>query len=102
MKIIVSDQGESKFKNGLKLLLKIYKNLSDRFVFVSLFMVSFLIRLPFFFRDYIDRDESTFIFNGSIMGRWAFAIHRPLGFKNLPLRFSSLPVLFTSLGKAFW
>ena len=29
-----------------------------------LFLTSFLIRLPFFFRDYIDRDESTFILMG--------------------------------------
>ncbi len=48
----------------MKLLLKFYKGLSDRFVFVSLFMLSFFIRLPFFFRDYIDRDESTFILIG--------------------------------------
>lgn len=29
-----------------------------------LFLISFIIRLPFFFRDYIDRDESTFILMG--------------------------------------
>jgi len=32
--------------------------------FVFFFGIAFLIRLPFFFRDYIDRDESTFILLG--------------------------------------
>ena len=38
-----------------------YHKLSDRLVFVWLLVLSVLIRFPFFFRDYIDRDESTFI-----------------------------------------
>jgi len=38
-----------------------YENLNDRKVFLYLALISILIRLPFFFRDYIDRDESTFI-----------------------------------------
>ncbi|MBT8264089.1 MAG: glycosyltransferase family 39 protein [Muriicola sp.] len=38
-----------------------YHKLSDRLVFIWLLVLSVLIRLPFFFRDYIDRDESTFI-----------------------------------------
>lgn len=38
-----------------------YEKLSDRKVFLWLALISILIRLPFFFRDYIDRDESTFI-----------------------------------------
>lgn len=38
-----------------------YKNLKDHTVFLVLMGVSFFIRFPFFFRDYIDRDESTFI-----------------------------------------
>lgn len=41
-----------------------YQNLKYRSVFLILFAVSFFIRLPFFFRDYIDRDESTFILMG--------------------------------------
>lgn len=38
-----------------------YHKPSDRLVFIWLLVLSVLIRLPFFFRDYIDRDESTFI-----------------------------------------
>jgi 4-amino-4-deoxy-L-arabinose transferase-like glycosyltransferase len=41
-----------------------YQNLKSRTVFLILFSVSFFLRLPFFFRDYIDRDESTFIIMG--------------------------------------
>ena len=45
-------------------IFKNYSNLKDRTVFLIIFCVSFLIRFPFFFRDYIDRDESTFILMG--------------------------------------
>ncbi len=38
-----------------------YQNLNNKFVFMVLLVLSFFIRFPFFFRDYIDRDESTFI-----------------------------------------
>ena len=38
-----------------------YSQLKDRSVFVSLLVLSFFLRFPFVFRDYIDRDESTFI-----------------------------------------
>ncbi len=41
-----------------------YHHLKTRTVFLWLFLVSFFIRLPFFFRDYVDRDESTFIIMG--------------------------------------
>ncbi len=41
-----------------------YQNLKYRTVFLILFAVSLFVRLPFFFRDYIDRDESTFILMG--------------------------------------
>lgn len=45
-----------------------YKALRWRTVFLIVFLLAFAIRFPFFFRDYIDRDESTFI----IMGQaWA-------------------------------
>lgn len=48
----------------IKLIQKLipdYSNLKNRAVFGILFVFSFFIRFPFFFRDYIDRDESTFI-----------------------------------------
>jgi 4-amino-4-deoxy-L-arabinose transferase-like glycosyltransferase len=38
--------------------------LPQKVVFISLLAVSIVIRFPFFFRDYIDRDESTFILMG--------------------------------------
>jgi hypothetical protein len=45
-----------------------YKRLSFKQVFspayIFLFVATFFIRFPFFFRDYIDRDESTFILIG--------------------------------------
>lgn len=37
------------------------KWLKDRNVFLLLVLLAFIVRLPFIFRDYIDRDESTFI-----------------------------------------
>lgn len=39
----------------------IYSKLSTKTVFLILTAISFFVRFPFFFRDYIDRDESTFI-----------------------------------------
>ncbi|PIF00633.1 MAG: glycosyltransferase [Maribacter sp.] len=45
-------------------ILKNGNNLKDRTVFLLVSCVSLFIRLPFFFRDYIDRDESTFILMG--------------------------------------
>lgn len=41
-----------------------YSSLKNRTVFLLLLLVAFFIRFPFFFRDYIDRDESTFILMG--------------------------------------
>ena len=41
-----------------------YNKLTNSIVFLILFAVSIFIRLPFFFRDYVDRDESTFILIG--------------------------------------
>jgi len=38
-----------------------YKHLKYSTILAILFVVSFFVRFPFFFRDYIDRDESTFI-----------------------------------------
>ncbi|MFT6796984.1 MAG: 4-amino-4-deoxy-L-arabinose transferase-like glycosyltransferase, partial [Maribacter sp.] len=37
------------------------KTFESKTTFLILFLLSFFIRFPFFFRDYIDRDESTFI-----------------------------------------
>jgi hypothetical protein len=45
----------------IKRLTPDYNNLKYCRILGILFVVSFFIRFPFFFRDYIDRDESTFI-----------------------------------------
>lgn len=45
----------------IKRLTPNYNDLKYRTIFGILFLTSFFVRLPFFFRDYIDRDESTFI-----------------------------------------
>ncbi|NAS12607.1 ArnT family glycosyltransferase [Poritiphilus flavus] len=41
-----------------------YHKLTAKRVFLILFCIAFFIRFPFFFRDYIDLDESTFILMG--------------------------------------
>ncbi|WP_297762535.1 glycosyltransferase family 39 protein [uncultured Muriicola sp.] len=41
-----------------------YNKLKGTAVFLLLFALALFIRLPFFFRDYVDRDESTFILIG--------------------------------------
>ncbi|MEN8789521.1 MAG: glycosyltransferase family 39 protein [Flavobacteriaceae bacterium] len=43
---------------------KTFRLFTERRVLLLLTLLSILIRLPFFFRDYIDRDESTFILMG--------------------------------------
>ncbi len=48
-------------KKALDHLVPNYDKLRDSTVFISLLVYAFLLRLPFVFRDYIDRDESTFI-----------------------------------------
>lgn len=48
-------------KKAVSFLTSNYKTLNWRTVFLVLFLVAFFIRFPFFFRDYVDRDESTFI-----------------------------------------
>lgn len=49
------------FKKLIISLTPNYKDLNWKTVFLILFLVAFFVRFPFFFRDYIDRDESTFI-----------------------------------------
>ena len=48
-------------KNLTAILIKNCKAFESRSTLLILFFVSLFIRFPFFFRDYIDRDESTFI-----------------------------------------
>nr|WP_299342259.1 glycosyltransferase family 39 protein [Allomuricauda sp.] len=52
------------FDKILHFLTPNYQKLDWKTVFLILFLVAFFIRFPFFFRDYVDRDESTFIIMG--------------------------------------
>ncbi len=64
-------------------------------------MVSFFIRLPFFFRDYIDRDESTFILIGQ---SWVDG-HLPyteLWDIKPPIAFLFFAVIIYTFGKSFF
>jgi 4-amino-4-deoxy-L-arabinose transferase-like glycosyltransferase len=78
-----------------------YNLLKQRTVFVVLFVISFLIRFPFFFRDYIDRDESTFILmaqswvEGNLPYTELWDLKPPLAF----LFFSGIITIF---GKSFF
>lgn len=75
-------------------------NAKEKTIFLFLSMLSFFIRFPFFFRDYIDRDESTFILIGQswVDGHLPFTelwdVKPPLTF----LYFASIIYLF---GKSF-
>ncbi len=79
----------------------IYTNLKDSSVFIWLFAVSFFIRFPFFFRDYIDRDESTFI----LMGQSLVDGHLPyteLWDLKPPIIFLVFASLIYTFGKSFF
>ena len=73
---------------------------SEKGVFFLLFIYTFFIRFPFFFRDYIDRDESTFI----LMGQSWVDGHLPytqLWDIKPPLTFLYFAALIFSFGKSF-
>ncbi len=73
---------------------------SEKGIFLVLFLYGFFVRLPFFFRDYIDRDESTFI----LMGQSLVDGHLP--FTELwdikpPLTFFFFAIPIYLFGKSF-
>lgn len=69
-------------------------------VFLILSLITFFIRFPFFFRDYIDRDESTFILLGQ---SWAngFLPYTQLWDLKPPLTFAFFAAIITVFGKSF-
>ncbi|MAU17667.1 MAG: glycosyltransferase [Muricauda sp.] len=77
-----------------------YQNLDWKTVFFVLVIVAIFVRFPFFFRDYIDRDESTFI----IMGQsWANG-HLPytqLWDLKPPITFLYFAIIIKIFGKSF-
>ncbi len=78
-----------------------YKNLNNRTVFLILGGVSIFLRLPFFFRDYIDRDESTFI----LMGQSWVDGHLPymeLWDLKPPIAFAFFAAIIYLFGKSFF
>lgn len=73
---------------------------NPRWVFPVLFLVTFLIRFPFFFRDYVDRDESTFILVGQA---WVdgFLPYTELWDVKPPLTFFFFAGIIYLFGKSF-
>ena len=77
-----------------------FDKLSNWGVFLYLSLSSFLIRLPFFFRDYVDRDESTFILMGQA---WVdgYLPYTVLWDVKPPLTFLFYAVVIYLFGKSF-
>ncbi|WP_281541521.1 ArnT family glycosyltransferase [Maribacter aestuarii] len=76
------------------------KYLNENSVFFSLFLITLFIRFPFFFRDYIDRDESTFILLGQ---SWVDGQLPYLELWDLkpPLTFAFFAAIISIFGKSF-
>lgn len=77
-----------------------YKDLDWKTVLMILFLIALFIRFPFFFRDYIDRDESTFI----IMGQSWVDGHLPytkLWDLKPPITFLFFAMIIQVFGKSF-
>ncbi|MBT8183619.1 MAG: glycosyltransferase family 39 protein [Eudoraea sp.] len=77
-----------------------YNKLRGSAVFLLLFTLALFIRLPFFFRDYIDRDESTFILIGQ---SWVdgFLPYTQLWDVKPPLTFLFFAGIIYIFGKSF-
>ena len=88
------------FDNVLRVLTPNYQKLSWQNVLLVLVLVTLFIRFPFFFRDYVDRDESTFI----IMGQSWVNGHLPythLWDLKPPITFLFFASIITIFGKSF-
>ncbi|UII74483.1 glycosyltransferase family 39 protein [Flagellimonas sp. HMM57] len=86
---------------AIRFLTPNYKKLNWKTVFLIVFSVAFFIRFPFFFRDYIDRDESTFI----IMAQSWVDGHLPythLWDLKPPITFLSFAIVIYTFGKSFF
>lgn len=87
-------------KNVIKSLTPNFKELNWKTVFWILFLIALFIRFPFFFRDYIDRDESTFI----IMGQsWVngYLPYTQLWDLKPPITFLFFAAIISVFGKSF-
>ena len=77
-----------------------FSEIKSSLVFLIFFLTTFFIRFPFFFRDYIDRDESTFILLGQ---SWAdgFLPYTQLWDLKPPLTFAFFAAIISVFGKSF-
>lgn len=78
-----------------------YQDLDWKTVFFFLVVISVFIRFPFFFRDYVDRDESTFI----LMGQSWVNGHLPytqLWDLKPPITFLYFAIIIKIFGKSFF
>lgn len=86
----------------MKGLLSVFNRIikSEKGVFFILFLYGFFVRLPFFFRDYVDRDESTFILVGQswVDGHLPFTM---LWDVKPPLNFLFFAIPIYLFGKSF-
>ena len=75
-------------------------DMNRKTVLFSLFLITLFIRFPFFFRDYIDRDESTFILLGQ---SWVDGSLPYLQLWDLkpPLTFAFFAAIISIFGKSF-
>ncbi|WP_422857943.1 ArnT family glycosyltransferase [Flagellimonas sp. S174] len=76
------------------------ENLNGRSILLLLFLYSLWVRFPFFFRDYIDRDESTFILMGQ---SWVdgYLPYTELWDIKPPLTFFFFAAIIFCFGKSF-
>ncbi|MDO6817843.1 glycosyltransferase family 39 protein [Zobellia sp. 1_MG-2023] len=88
------------FQKLIDLFVKNYDSITNRTVVTVLFITSFFIRFPFFFRDYIDRDESTFILMGQ---SWVdgYLPYTQLWDLKPPVIFLFFATIIYSFGKSF-
>ncbi|WP_420603819.1 ArnT family glycosyltransferase [Flagellimonas sp.] len=87
-------------KKAISFLTPNYQNLNWKTVFLILFLIAFFIRFPFFFRDYVDRDESTFI----IMAQsWVdgYLPYTQLWDLKPPITFLFFAIIIKIFGKSF-
>ncbi len=84
----------------LKNVLSGNSHLKNRTVFLILTGITFLIRFPFFFRDYIDRDESTFILLGQSLVD-GYLPYTQLWDLKPPLTFAFFASIIYFFGKSF-
>ena len=78
-----------------------YEDLDWKMVLFVLVVVSVFIRFPFFFRDYVDRDESTFILMGQ---SWVdgYLPYTQLWDLKPPITFLYFAVIIKIFGKSFF